>query len=90
MTEIVVLLLIRTVRPVFKSKPSAWLLWTSLGTLAITLLLPYLALGQKVGLQPLPLPLLGFMVGIAVLYGFLVETTKKWFFKKGKTRLTPA
>lgn len=89
MTEVAALLLIRTTRPVLRSQPSHWLLWTSLGTLVVTLLLPYSALGPMVGLRPLPLPLFGLMIGIALLYSFLVETTKKWFFKQGKTRLTP-
>ncbi len=82
LTEIMVLLLIRTVRPALKSRPSRWLLGASVATVVITLLLPYLPIGAKVGLAPLPLPLLGFMVGIAVLYSFIVETTKRRFFRK--------
>lgn len=82
LTEIIVLLIIRTARPALKSRPSRWLLLTSAFTIGITILLPYLPIGAKIGLQPLPLPLLGFMIGIAVLYGFIVENTKKRFFKK--------
>ena len=82
MTEVLALLIIRTVRPALKSRPSPWLLWTSVAIVAVTLALPYLPIGSRLGLQPLPLPLLGFMIGIAVLYGFLVETTKQRFFKK--------
>ncbi len=82
LTEILVLLIIRTVRPALKSRPSRWLLGASVATVATTLILPYLPIGAKVGLQPLPLPLLGFMVGIAVLYAFLVESTKRRFFRK--------
>lgn len=82
LTEIMVLLIIRTVRPALKSRPSPWLLWTSIATVAGTLLLPYLPLGKQVGLVPLPLELLGFMIGIAVLYSFIVEGTKRRFFAK--------
>ncbi len=81
LTEIIVLLIIRTVRPAYKSRPSSWLLWTSLATAGSVLLLPFLPIGAKLGLAPLPLPLLGFMIGIAVLYGFIVEGTKRRFFK---------
>ena len=82
LTEVMALLIIRTVRPAFQSRPSRWLLWTSVATVALTLLLPYLPMGLRVGLIPLPLHLLGFMVAIAVLYGFLVEGTKRRFFRK--------
>jgi hypothetical protein len=49
---------------------------------AVTLILPYLPLGEKVGLAPLPLPMLGFMIAIAILYSFIVESTKRRFFRK--------
>jgi len=81
LTEIMVLLIIRTVRPALKSRPSRWLLGASVATVAFTLLLPYLPLGAKIGLEPLPLPLLGFMIVIAVLYSFIVEGTKRRFFR---------
>ncbi len=64
------------------SRPSRWLLGASVATVVFTLLLPYLPIGAKIGLEPLPLPLLGFMVGIAVLYSFIVEGTKRRFFRK--------
>ncbi len=82
LTEIMVLLIIRTVGPALKSRPSRWLLWTSVATVIVTLFLPYLPIGEKLGMQALPLSLLGFMVGIAVLYSFIVENTKRRFFKK--------
>ncbi len=81
LTEIMVLLIIRTVRPALQSRPSPWLLWMSLATAGITMVLPYLPLGLKLGLSPLPLPMLTFMVAIALLYGVIVETTKRRFFK---------
>jgi len=70
------------VRPALKSRPSRWLLGASIATVAFTLLLPYMPLGEKVGLEPLPLPMLGFMIGIAILYSFIVESTKRRFFRK--------
>jgi P-type Mg2+ transporter len=84
LTEIMVLLIIRTVRPALRSRPSWWLLGASIATVGFSIALPYLALGRKVGLAPLPLELLGFMIGIAVLYSFIVEATKRRFFKTAK------
>jgi hypothetical protein len=40
--------------------------------------------GQWIGLQPLPVTLLGFMIAIAALYGVLVETTKRRFFRNAQ------
>jgi len=80
LTEILALLLIRTIRPFFKSRPSPWLLWTSLATASLALIFPYLPVAAKIGLQPLPFSLLACMIGLAVLYGLLLETTKKKFF----------
>jgi len=81
LTEIMVLLLIRTVRPALKSRPSRWLLWASAGTAVTTLLMPYLPIGRAIGLEPLPLPLLSFMVSIPIVYSFVVEYSKRRFFK---------
>ncbi|MCB9356877.1 MAG: hypothetical protein H6575_20160 [Lewinellaceae bacterium] len=44
--------------------------------------IPYLSAGAIIGFKPLPLSLLAGMIGIAVLYGILVEQMKKLFFKK--------
>jgi Mg2+-importing ATPase len=82
LTEIVVLLLIRTYRPVFKSRPSGWLLATSLFTATATLLLPYVAPGALFGLEPLPVRLLLFLLSITFLYAVLVEFSKQRFFRQ--------
>lgn len=81
-TEIVVLLLIRTARPALKSRPSNALLWTSLGTGLVVFLVLYLPIASTIGLRPLPLSLIGSMVVLTILYGIMVETTKRRFFKK--------
>ncbi len=82
LTEIIVLLVIRTVRPALASRPSRWLALSSAATVAVVLALPFSPLAEKVGLVRLPWHLLGFMVGIAVLYGLLVEATKRRFFRR--------
>ncbi|HAD12004.1 MAG TPA: magnesium-translocating P-type ATPase, partial [Saprospirales bacterium] len=82
LTEIVVLLLIRTNRPVLKSRPSRWLLATSLFAATATLLLPHIAPGALFGLEPLPVQLLIFLLSITCLYAFLVEYSKQRFFRR--------
>lgn len=82
MTEIIILLLIRTRRPFFKSLLSRWLLWLCIIVAGVVILIPYTGIAQRIGFQPLPLPLLLGMISIAFLYGILVEITKSIFFKK--------
>jgi Mg2+-importing ATPase len=81
LTEIMVLLILRTRGSIFKSQPSTALLVTCLLTLVTAIALPFQSLGSVIGLQPLPLPLLFSMTGIALFYGLLLETTKKRFFQ---------
>lgn len=81
LTEILVLMILRTRGSIFNSLPSTALLVTCLMTLGTAIALPFLSLGSIIGLRPLPLPLLLSMIGVALLYGILLETTKKRFFQ---------
>ena len=81
LTEIVILLIIRTQRPLYKSKPSTYLLAASLLTFCVSVTLPYLPFSKMFGLIPLPLWLLLAMIGIAVLYAIATELTKKYVLK---------
>lgn len=82
LTELSVLLLIRTTRPFFRSRPSRFLLFSSLLVAVATILLPYLPLSASLGFDPLPLPLLAGIIGISLLYALMLEVTKGIFFKK--------
>ena len=78
-TASVIVLVIRTRRPFFRSKPSSALLYTTLLAALAVLVLPYLPLGRVFGLVPLT-PL--FLVALAVIMLFYVAATEiaKWFF----------
>ena len=78
-TASVIVLVIRTRRPFFRSKPSPALLYTTLLAVAAVLVLPYLPLGRIFGLVPLT-PL--FLAALAVIMLFYVVVTEiaKWFF----------
>jgi len=75
----VIVLVIRTRRPFFRSRPSKALLTTTLAVVVGVLLLPYLPLGRMFGLVPLT-PL--FMATLAAIMLFYVGTTEiaKTFF----------
>lgn len=82
LTEILILLVIRTQRPFFKSRPSAYLVAASLFTFCISLALPYLPFAGIFGLKPLPFIMVVSITGIAVAYTLMSELIKKWVMRK--------
>ncbi|MFN2229364.1 MAG: cation transporting ATPase C-terminal domain-containing protein, partial [Anaerolineae bacterium] len=81
-TELLILLVIRTRRPFYKSMPGRALLVGVLVVAAITVYLPYSPLGQVLGLVRLPpLPVL-VLLGITVLYVLGSELTKRVFYAR--------
>lgn len=83
-TEILILLVIRTQRTFLKSKPGKHLLYAVLFVGTVTIILPYLPFADFLGLSPLPLPMVGGMISIALLYALVAEFTKHYFFKSLK------
>lgn len=80
-TEILILLVIRTQRPFFKSKPGNYLLYAVMFVATITIILPYLPYAEFLGLTPLPLTMVIGMISIALSYALVAELTKHFFFK---------
>lgn len=81
LTELFILLIVRTARPAWRSRPTRFLIWASVFVASVVLVVPYLPIGQTVGFDPLPPLLLVGMVGIAILYAVMAEVTKSRFFK---------
>lgn len=82
LTEILILLIIRTQRPFFKSKPSKYLLWAAVFTFAACIAIPYLPFAPLFELFPLPFPLFGYILLIVLLYIALAELSKKYLIRK--------
>lgn len=76
LSEVLVLLVIRTNLPLLKSKPSRWLILTSAAVAIIACCLPYLSVGAVFGLVPLSAPVLLSMMIIALLYAATVQRLK--------------
>jgi Mg2+-importing ATPase len=85
LTEVLILLIIRTSRRAWQSRPSPWLLWSGISVIVITLTLPYLPVAPWLGFEPLPLPLLAGIGFIALMYGGLSELLKSRFLEKSRT-----
>jgi len=81
LTELAVLLLLRTHGPVLRSVPGSLLLWTTVAVAAFAVAAPFIGPFARVfGLVALPWPLLGAMVAIVVSYSLATELAKRWFF----------
>ncbi|MGV3528430.1 MAG: magnesium-translocating P-type ATPase [Flavisolibacter sp.] len=81
LTEILILLVIRTNRSFFKSKPSRLLLWTSVFTFFACISLPYLPFAAMVRLYPIPLSLLLTILLVVAAYVVVAEASKKLILK---------
>ena len=82
MTELFIVLVIRTRRPFFHSRPGTLLLAATLVVAGTTIFLPCTPLGALFGFVPLS-PLLVLLL-LAISGGYLVasEIVKGWFFRR--------
>ena len=76
-TELVVMLVLRTARPCYRSRPSRPLLWASLATATVTVTLPYLPVADRLGLRSLPPVVLVSMFAITAGYVVATEVLKR-------------
>ncbi|MGQ9646402.1 MAG: magnesium-translocating P-type ATPase [Thermodesulfobacteriota bacterium] len=77
-----VVLVVRSRRPFFKSKPGKYLLLATLLIVGITLFFPFTPLGSIFGFRPLPISFLLFMGVIVILYIISAEIAKKIFYNR--------
>ncbi len=82
MTELLIVLVIRTRRPFFRSRPGTVLLTATLVVAGTTVFLPYSPLGPLFGFVPLPPRLVLMLVGITGGYLLASELVKHWFFRR--------
>lgn len=80
MTEILIILVMRTWKPFYRSTASRPLLLAMILVVLITLALPYSPLKGILGLTPLPLTTLLLLGGITVAYTVVSELTKLSLF----------
>jgi Mg2+-importing ATPase len=75
-----VVLIIRTRRPFFQSRPGRYLVWATVTVAVMTLLIPYLPFGSLFGFRPLPLSFFMLLAGIVGAYILAAELAKKAFY----------
>jgi Mg2+-importing ATPase len=80
MTEVFIILVMRTWKPLYKSLPSRPLLAGMIAVVLVTLALPYSPLSATLGLTPLPFSTLLLLATITLLYIAASELTKRVFY----------
>lgn len=82
LTELAVLLVLRTRRPALRSRPGTGLLVSSIGVAAVTISLPYLPwLAGPLALVPLPATVLVALAAITLTYVVAAEAGKRLFYR---------
>ncbi|RVA10282.1 magnesium-translocating P-type ATPase, partial [Mesorhizobium sp. M7A.F.Ca.US.002.01.1.1] len=80
LTELAIVLIVRTHKAFWASRPSPLLAWLTLAVGVVAIMIPYLPFAAWFGFVPLPLPVLAGLVAITALYLLASEATKRWFF----------
>ena len=81
-----IVLVIRTRRPFFRSRPGWHLLMATLAVAAATLVLPYTPLSGILGFTPMPWSFLGALGVILALYIVSAELAKRVFYQRSSHR----
>ena len=82
LTELGVVLILRTRGAAWRSRPSALLLWTTLAAAAFALAIPFFGRASRVfGFVPLSAVEMGTVVGIVATYLAATEAAKRWFYR---------
>ena len=82
LTELGVVLVLRTRGPAWRSRPSALLLWTTVAAAAFALATPFFGrVSTLFAFVPLSTVEMGTVVGIVIAYLAATEVAKRWFFR---------
>ena len=83
LSQTLIVHMIRTQKvPFLQSRPSAALLFATVIIMIIGAALPFTPLGARIGLVPLPLRYLPWLIGILASYFVLTQGVKVWFMRK--------
>ncbi len=77
-----IVLVIRSQKPFFKSKPGKYLLIATITIVALTMILPVTPLCKMFGFTPLPFSTYLLLLSIIAIYIVTAEITKRIFYKK--------
>jgi Mg2+-importing ATPase len=81
-TQTLVILVIRTAGPAWRSRPSLALVAGIAACVGVGAVLPYSPVGALLGFTPLPPLFAAFLGGTVITYLALVEAVKRWFHRR--------
>jgi Mg2+-importing ATPase len=82
LTEVVVLMSLRTPRPIWRSRPGRALLWSSIAVGALTIAIPYIPpVAAALGLDAVHLPVVLSLIGLTAGYLAVNEFLKRRFLR---------
>ncbi|MCX6048867.1 MAG: magnesium-translocating P-type ATPase, partial [Chloroflexi bacterium] len=81
LTELLITLVLRTRRSIFKSKPSFYLWLSTLAVTIVALIIPYLPFGPLLGFTPLPPSALLLLLVITIVYVAVSEAAKIIYYR---------
>jgi Mg2+-importing ATPase len=86
LTELAVVLVLRTRRPAFQSRPSPLLLWSTVAALLLAIAIPYLGPVSRVfGFVPLSALQMGTVGAIVTAYIATAELAKYFLYRRGSS-----
>jgi Mg2+-importing ATPase len=83
-SALVIVLVIRTRKPFFESRPRKYLLSATLLIVGVTIVFPFTPFGSLFGFRPLPIP---FFIALEVIMGLYIlaaEIAKRIFYKRAR------
>ena len=83
-SAILLMLVLRTSKVAFDSRPNVSLIYVSLAVILLTASLSYLPFNQLLGFIPLPLTIWGIIFGVIITYLVVGEISKKIFYRYHK------
>lgn len=82
-TQTLVIYIIRTGKiPFIESKPSPFLMFTSIYIVSMGLVIPFTPLGRHFGFVPPPFLYFAALIGIVAVYLAVVQAAKNWFIRR--------
>ncbi len=81
-SQVLVIFVIRTTGNPFRSRPSRLLIGTSLGVVAVAILLPVSPFARTLGFVAPPASFFPLLAGLVALYLVSVEIMKRWFYSR--------
>jgi Mg2+-importing ATPase len=80
-TQVLVIYVIRTMRPPWRSRPSRGLVIGTVSALIVGIVLPMTSAKEYLGFATLPAVFYLYLIGATIAYLWIVENAKRWFFR---------